>query len=169
MTVKEVFNSVLPAMHLTQAEAAEKLGWNKQQISQKMVRDSLRARELLQIMDLNGVDVVFRNRETGEEIKIMSFGHGHPIKGMSDGVKFNTVHADALSNNFYADGVNEYDENGEAQELYVDPSGRYFFAEYNMNDQKKERVRAVPASVAKAFIDKYGTVLEKGPKTETPG
>ena len=82
MKVKEVFNSVLPAIGKTQAEAAANIGWKPQQISQKMTRDSLRAAEFLQIMEANGVEVLFRIKETGETIPVRRDGHGRRLKGM---------------------------------------------------------------------------------------
>ena len=161
MTSKQVLNSVLPAIGKTQAEAAAELGWTPQQISQKISRDSLKVSDLLKLLEANGVEIVFRNKKTGELIETRIPGHGRRVKGMSDGVRYDTAASNALSNSFFADGVNEYDENGEAQELYVDLSGRYFFAEYS---PKGSRVRAVPASIAAAFIEKYGTDIEKKKK-----
>lgn len=164
MTVREVLNTVLPAVGMNQADAAEKLGWKPQQMSQKLVRDSLRASELFKLMDAIGVEIVFKLKETGEALNIRLVGHGHRMKGMADRVIYDTAASGALSNSFYADGVNEYDENGEAQELYIDQQGRYFFAEYNAADPGKEKIRATQASVAAAFIEKYGTDIEKQPK-----
>ena len=164
MTVREVFNTVLPALGITQAEAVAKIGWTPQQMSQKNKRDSLRASEFFRIMEANGVEILFRIKGEEEFLNVLLSGHGHRIKGMADHVNYDTAAAGAISNSFYADGINEYDENGEAQELYIDQQGRYFIAEYNIKDPDRERVRAIPASVAVAFIEKYGTEIEKKPE-----
>lgn len=166
MTVREVFNAVLPAIGRTYSEAAAKIGWSRQQMSQKMARDSLRARDLLKIMEANGVEVCFRIKETGEIIQLFQCkvpGHGRRIKGMSHKVKYDTEKANALSNTFYADGKNEYDENGEAQELYVDANGRYFLAIYHKDAPQEDFINAIPGSIAAAFVEKYGVEIEKKP------
>ena len=163
MTVRDVLDSVLPVIGKNRQEAVESLGWTKQKLSSKVVRGSLRASELLDILEANGIEPLFKVRETGEIISVRITGHGRRLKGLSDGVKYDTGKANAISSTFYADGVNEYDSNGEAQELYIDQEGRYFFAEYNQKDPSKERVRSIPGSIAAAFIEKYGTEIKNGP------
>lgn len=161
MNTREVLNAVLPAIGKTQADMAVSIGKTPQQLSQRMVHNTLRADDLLCAMEKLGVEVMFKVKETGEIVKIRRTGHGRRLKGMADRVKYDTASADALSNSFYADGVNEYDTNGEGQELYVDADGRYFMAEYNSVDPTKDRIRSVPASMAAAFIEKFGTEIEK--------
>ena len=161
VTAKDVLNTLLPVLGFTQKDAAESIGWTKMHLGSKLTRDTLRVCEFLRILDAVGVEIAFRRKDTGEIIKTIRRGHGHPIKGMADGVIYNTAVSVALSNTFYADGVNEYDANGQAQELYIDQEDRYFIAEYNINDPKKERVIAASTYVAEAFIEKFGTTIEK--------
>lgn len=161
MTAKELLNGLLPVLEITQTEAAARVGWGKMKLSSKLTKDSLRVSDFMDILDACGVEVVFKKKETGEEIMLRKSGHGHRMKGMADGVIFNTALSTALSNTFYADGENEYDQNGEAQELYIDQEGRYFIAEYNCKDPKKERIVSASHFVAAAFIEKYGTEIEK--------
>lgn len=161
MTAKELLNGLLPVLEISQTEAASRIGWGKMKLSSKVTKDSLRVSEFMDIMDACGVEVVFKKKDTGEQIMLRKAGHGHRLKGMADGVIYNTALSTALSNTFFADGVNEYDQNGEAQELYIDQEGRYFIAEYNCKDPKKERVVAASHFVAAAFIEKYGTEIEK--------
>lgn len=164
MTAKEALMTALARTGHTQESAAKLIGWSSGQlVSQRLQRNSMRADELLTLMDAIGVDVTFTVRNTGEVLREHTSGHGRHVKGTVDQVLYDTAAADALSNSFYTDGVNEYTA-GEACELYVDKRGRYFMAEYHENG--KDRIRVVPASVAAAFIEKYGTVIEKGPKTE---
>ena len=44
----------------------------------------------------------------------------------------------------------------------LDKRGRYFMAEYH--EDGRDRIRVVSPSVAAAFIEKYGTDIEKGPE-----
>ena len=164
MTVKEIFDAVLPALGKSQAAVATSIGWSPQQLSQKLVRNSLRACELIDIFDANGIDLSLTIRDSGEPIVIRRSGYGRRLKKMCDRVRFDTQAAEALSNSFYADGENEYDANGEAQELYVDADGRYFIAEYFRDDPSRDKIRSVPAAVATAFIEKYGTDIHKKPE-----
>lgn len=161
MTVREVIKTVLIHCGISQAKFVERIGWSQQLISQRLARNSLRAAEMFRLMEASGIEILFRDKETGEILEILTSGHGHRLKGMSDSVKYDTEAAKALSNSFYADGENEYDENGQAQELYVDTKGRYFLANYDANDRKNEKITAIPKSVADAFREKYGPVIEK--------
>ena len=163
MTSKEALAVALKGTGKTQAEAAVKLGWVPQQLSARLSRNSLRADEFLALMDAIGVDVTLTVRETGEILKAHITGAGRRVRGMVNRIIYDTASADALSNNFYADGVNEY-QDGRAMELYVDKDGRYFFAEYSNWEGVKDRVTPVTANDAAAFIERYGTDLHKEPK-----
>lgn len=165
MTSKEVLAAALRDTGKTQAEAAAKIGWVPQQLSARLTRNSLRADELLDLLDGLGVELTLTVRETGKVIRSHIQGAGRRVKGMVDRVTYDTAASDALSNNFYADGVNEYTD-GKALELYVDKEGRYFFAEYSSWEGVKDRITPVTAETAAAFIEKYGTELDKATKTE---
>ena len=163
MTSKEAIIAGLKATGTTQAEAAARLGWSAQQLSGRLIRNSMRADEFLDFMDAIGIDVAFTVRESGEALKTHIAGAGRRVRAMVDKVKYDTEAASALANNFYADGVNEYTD-GKAMELYVDDEGRYFFAEYTNWEGVKDRITPVSARDAAVFIDKYGTDLHRGPK-----
>lgn len=164
MEAKEVLRAAYLATGICQNDSAERIGYSKQQLSGKIVRGTLRADEFLKILDVIGVDVEFKLRENGQVIKTQPKtyipGIGDRVRRMVDKVIYDTARADALANNFYADGVNKYTE-GKAMELYIDSDGRYFFAEYCEWDGVKERITPVNPTVAAAFIEKYGTELEK--------
>ncbi len=163
MTAKEALVAALSRTGHTQESAAKLVGWNGQQISQRLARNSMRADEFLSIMDAVGVEVTFTVKKTGEVLREHTTGHGRRVHGTVDKVFYDTGAADALANSFFEDGENEY-KNGEACELYVDKKGRYFMAEYH--EDGKDRIRSASASVAAAFIEKYGTKIEKGPKED---
>ena len=81
---------------------------------------------------------------------------------MVNSVIYDTANADAISNNFYADGVNEYID-GQAMELYNGNDGQYFFAQYSNYEGVKDRIIPVSDKDAAAFIEKYGTELHRKP------
>ena len=163
MTSKEALAAALRETGKTQAELAEKVGWVPQQLSARLVRNSLRADEFLNLMDALGVDVTFTVRETGVAIKAHIPGAGRRVRAMVNKVIYDTAASDALANDFYADGVNEY-RDGKAMELYIDREGRYFFAEYTNWEGAKDRITPVTANDAANFIERYGTDLHRGPK-----
>ncbi len=165
MTSREILAAVLRATGKTQVEAAAKIGWVPQQLSARLTRNSLRADELLAMLDGLGIELTLTVRETGKVVRSRVQGAGRRVKGMVDHVTYDTAASDALANNFYADGVH-WATDGKALELYVDKEGRYFFAEYYSWEGVKDRITPVTAETAAAFIEKYGTDLSKTPKTE---
>lgn len=165
MTSKELLAAALRDTGKTQAEAAAKVGWVPQQLSARLTRNSLRADELLDLLEGIGIELTMTVKETGKIVRSHIQGVGRRVKAMVDRVTYDTASSDALANNFYADGVNEYTD-GKALELYIDREGRYFFAEYSSWDGVKDRITPVTPETAAAFIEKYGTELDKAPKTE---
>lgn len=159
MTSKELLSAALRHTDNSQAEAAAKIGWVPQQLSQRLVRNSLRADEFLNLLEGIGVEVVLVNKADGTPIRIRV---GRRVKGMVDRVNYDTDNAFPLANDFFADGVNEYTY-GKARELYVDKEGRYFFAEYSNWEGTKDRIVPVSAQDAAAFIERFGTGLKKIP------
>lgn len=162
MTSKEILTTALKGTGKTQAEAAAKIGWTPQQLSARLGRNSLRADELLAIMDAIGIDVILKVRDTGAELKTHVAGVGRRVRCMANRIIYDTRDANALANNFYSDGINEYND-GKAMELYVDREGRYFFAEYTNWEGVRDRITPVTANDAAAFIERYGTNLYRKP------
>lgn len=162
MTSKEVLVAAYKATNTSQGENAKKMGWTEQKLSSKLVRNSLRADEFLMLLDTIGIDVEFKVRGTGQIVKARIAGAGRRVRCMVDKVIYDTAASDALANNFYADGVNEYSD-GRAMELYVTQDGKYFFAEYSEWEGTKDRITPVTANAAAAFLEKYGTQIHKKP------
>ena len=165
MNTRDILETVMRDTDLTQADIAKQIGWTPQRLSAKLTRNSLRADELLMILDAAGVDVRLFRCGTDEELKPHKVGAGRRVRCMVDHVLYDTSESDALSNNFYADGKNEFLD-GRAMELYIDREGRYFFAEYTNWEGAKDRITPVTAKDAAAFISRYGTDLHRGPKSE---
>lgn len=162
MRAKVVFADVIKSLGISQAEAARRAGMDINSLAQKInVRESIRADEFFELLESLGVDVTFTVKGTNTVLDHKKTGHGRRVRGMSDGEKYDTKYSEALSNSFYVDGIHEYGEDGLAEELYVDQEGRYFFAEYNRDEPSRDRVRAVRSNIAVAFMEKYGSEIEK--------
>ena len=155
MTAKEYVKAALRSARLSQADATKRVGWVPQQLSSRLARGSMRADEFLALMDAIGIDVKLFNRETGKPVVEHVPGEGRRVVQMVDGCRYDTAKADALANNFFADGQNKYND-GIALELYEDVDGRYFFAEYTTHVGAKDRIVPTDAEGAAAFIRKYG-------------
>lgn len=166
MTAQEALTAALVATGHTQAEGAKAIGWQAQRLNQRLIRGSLKVEELFQILDAIGVDFHMTVRETGKPVRIHTPGYGRRIRAMSDRVMYDTSTSDALSNSFYEDGEHEFNADGRASELYIDREGRYFLAKYSNVEGEKDKVQAISGDLAAAFIEKYGTQLDKRPKTE---
>lgn len=126
MTSRELMDAALVKTKTTQAGLARQMGWTPQNFNLRLNRNSIRADEFLAIMDALGVDVTFTMRESGEILKPHVRGHGRRLCGNCDKITFDTAAAEAISNSFYEDGVNEFNADGEATELYVDSEGPVF-------------------------------------------
>ncbi len=167
MTASNLLRAALEARGLNQIEASKSVGWTKETLYGRLHRGTLRADDFFAIMEAIGVDVVLRVRETGELIGERIPGIGPRVKQMVDRVKYDTANSDCIATGFYADGVNMYNDEGKATELYLDGQGRYFFAEYTNWDGGKNRISPTTKEIAASFIKKYGTEIHsKIPKTE---
>lgn len=166
MTAQEALTAALVATGHSQAEGARSIGWQAQKLNQRLIRGTLKVDEFFQILDAIGVDFQMTVRETGRQVRLHTPGYGRRIRAMSDRVIYDTYLSDALSNSFFEDGEHEFNADGEASELYIDRSGRYFIAKYTTVEGKKDKVQAISGDIAAAFIEKYGTQIDKRPKTE---
>lgn len=162
MTSKEALTAAMKEKGVTQAETAAMVNWTPMQLSSRLMRSSLRADDFITLLESLGIELVMKEKETGKEIKLRTPGAGRRCKQMVDKVIYDTETSNALSNNFYADGVNEYTD-GKALELYIDREGRYFFVEYSDWEGVKDRITPVSGNDAAKFIAKYGTELHKTP------
>jgi len=161
MTAKDIIEAVSKITHTSQNELSRKAGKPVQWLNTRMTRGTLRVDDLLQILDVAGIDITLTVRETGEIIKPYIVGYGRRVRRMVDRVIYDTAAADALSNSFFTDGVNEFNDDGKASELYMDRSGRYFLAEYTSWEGEKDRIEPVSGERAAAYIAKHGTTLMK--------
>ena len=154
MKSRDALDAALRATGKTQAEAATRVGWVPQQLNNRLQRNSLKADEFLEVLEGLGVEVVLMVKDTGKVISLAT--PKRKVKKMVKGVIYNNAAATPVANSFYADGVNEYGEDGYATELYVDKEERYFFVDYHKDDPKMDEVRVMPKSSVDDFVEKYG-------------
>lgn len=162
MPANELIAAALKATGKTQAEAAAMVGWVPQQLSARITRNSMRADEFLDILSGIGIEIKLIVKETGETVQEHIPGAGRRVRRMVDRVLYDTSKSNALANNFYADGVNKYND-GRARELYINAEGRYFFAEYSDNEGEKDRINPISGTDAAEFIERFGTEIQKQP------
>ena len=154
MKAVDALTVALRATNTTQAEAAARVGWVTQQLSSRITRNSLKADEFFEVLEAIGVEVVLVDKSTGLAINLTS--PKRRVKKMVNRVIYNNVAATYVADNFYADGENEYGEDGYATELFVDKEGRYFFVDYHKDDPKQDEIRVTSKSAVDDFIEKYG-------------
>lgn len=162
MASKEILEAVLRDTGTSKSAAAAKIGWLPQTLSNRLRMKTLRADEFLELMEALGVNITYTIKETGAVVRIRIPGAGRKVRKMVNGVIYDTSTASAISNNFYADGVNEYTD-GMARELYKDNENRFFFAEYSSLEGVKDMIIPITANDAAEFIKKYGTEIDKKP------
>lgn len=158
MTSREALVASCKAVGITQVGMANKIGWTAQKLNGRFSRNSLRADEFLEMLDAIGIEVTYTVRSSGQPISAHTQGAGRRVRGMVDHVNYDTASSEALANNFYVDGIHQF-EGGTGMELYKDSDNRYFFAEYSDIEGIKDRICPVTAEVAATFIEKYGTTL----------
>jgi len=140
---------------MTQVKAAELYGMPEQSIGQKInTRESIQANEFFDLLDTIGIGVLFYVKETGE-ILLKESENGRRVVGISEGVYYDTKKSKLLASSFLGDERNEFGPDGKAQELYIDKNGRYFMVECSNDENVKDRIVAVPNSIATAFINQY--------------
>lgn len=161
MTVREVVRTLWIKRKVSLAKIGEKVGWSRQSISQKLANESFRVDDLILFADACGCEIAFRVKDTGEFFRVVRRGHGRKVNAVYDWVRYRTDRANALANNFYLDGVNEFNPDGTAVEYYEDTEGRFFRVMYYRDDPDKYTLSTVSKDEADAFIAKYGTVLER--------
>lgn len=166
MKANTMLSAALKGLGLTKADAAKAIGWTPQQLNGRLSRNSLRADEFIDLLDGVGIELQLVSKQTGKVFKTRIKGAGRRVRAMVGRVTYDTGKSDALSNNFYSDGVNMYND-GTARELYIDSEGRYFFAEYYEWAGTKDRITPVNAEDAAAFISKYGTTIFKEPDCDS--
>lgn len=141
----------------TMQKAGKIIGKPPQKFKERIEKGIFRASEFIKICNALGYDLKYTIISSGNVIALKPRGHGRRVCAMVGGIKYNTTQSRAISNSFYADGVNEYSE-GRASELYQDNAGRYFLVDYFDIEGVKDRIIPITAESAQAFIDNHGYI-----------
>lgn len=131
-----------------------------QRYSDKMKRGTLRVDELIAIMESLGCYFKMYDKETNEEIPVWCVGDGEHVKRMVGKKYYDTLHASAISNTFYEDGINKYVD-GCAYELYKDADGQYFIVKYYESSDMRHSIMLVSEEEAEKFVEEHGTKLHR--------
>lgn len=70
MSATTVIKDILDIKHMSQVELAEEINVTRQNLSNKMNRDKFSALELVEIADALNMNLVLKDRETGQEFVI---------------------------------------------------------------------------------------------------
>lgn len=162
MDPNELIRSAIWHQKINQGDICLKMGWTQSKLSHKLRNGYFTINEFAKIMEILGVEITFRYKDTGEDVKIRRKGAGRRVRAMVNKVIYDTAISEAVSNNFWSDGEHEL-PGGIGMELYVTRDGKYFLAEYLDMELTKDRIIPVTEGRAREFIEKYGTDIHRGP------
>ena len=158
---------------MTIADVRHIYGWSAQSLYQMLKNDTMKLSVFRKVMeDILGYEMVFRDKDTGEELILGKEnesrpgrvgGHGRRVKAVSKNILFDTLNADSVADSFYLDGEHEYSD-GFAQEVYVDRKGRYFIVTYSDHVGDKDKLECIDKPIADAFISAYGRLEDRQKK-----
>lgn len=102
--------------------------------------EKLRIDDLFDVLDALDILVVFCDKENGEVLR--EYHHyGRPMRTVIGHKAYDTSNSELIASSFYADGVNMYNDDGYAVELYRNPKGLYFIVEYYRGREDRDRIR----------------------------
>lgn len=122
-----------------------------------------KASEFLEMLEMFGIDYKLYQPVGNFKIDKYIPGEGLRLRQyVKDHQKWcDTIVSNAISNTFYADGINRYDENGSASELYRDKDGDYFIANYFADHPNLDNIQIISEEEVAAYIAKNGVVKHK--------
>lgn len=126
-----------------------------EEFSQQLQNFTSTAEEWLQIIEMFGYRIKLVDVDSGADFKPRKKGHGRRVKRVIDGVIYDTEKADALCDDFYQDGINEYTD-GMAFELFVNSFGDFFIARYVEWENGKDSISTIGKEDAEKLYNKYG-------------
>ncbi len=145
-----ILQAVMQTEGLTAVQISQKTGWKAAELRRKVRTNMFRLKEMEEILDCLGYELVPWNRKHGLIPGMRHPGKGPRIRQMVRGVTYDTAASNALANDFnpgasiYTDGV--------ATELYIAGNGTYFFARYYEDAQYPNTIEPIPPELAQKFI-----------------
>ena len=135
MRTRDLIRAVTKWSGKTYMQCANALGMNRQKWYRRVGNGTMSVDEFLEVLKACGLELAIVK---GKEVWIAKESHGSLI-AESQGKRYSTAASRPLAHD---NGI----------ELYVDDDGGYFFADF-----QKRKVIATDASVAEAFVERYGT------------
>ena len=153
MNASEIIRTVIRCSGFDQSGCARKLGWSRQKMSNKLIKNTFTADEFLALLDILGMELQIKMKDDVAEPKVKK--QVEPEIKLAES-KYDPAKASVVNTTFYLDGQNKY-TNGKAEELSVmcdEETGELFFyiTTYFEQKRKREITRAVSRAEADAFI-----------------
>ena len=122
MKARDVIQAALNELGVKQESLAEKLGLTPQNLSRKLMRDTIRTREFFDAIDALGLQLTVSRKDTGEVIRELRRGVLPQVSMVVNQVRYDTFKSDALCHTEMLDGW--------MMELYRDHRGRHFLVHW---------------------------------------
>jgi hypothetical protein len=121
MSVSEIIEKAIADKGIQKKDIAEKMGWSKQNFSQRLKNNSVSAEEWVKIADIIGCSVEMIT-ESGNTVVPLSQGVGPKVCKMVNGYMFDTTKSNAICHSSKIHGI--------FFELYKTLEDRYFLVIY---------------------------------------
>ncbi len=148
MSVADIINDALKAKGWSQKQLAAAMNQSPQNLSKKLVNNTLSAQEFLDAVGHLGYEVKVAELGSSEELQTRKRGVGPRLRRMVNRVTYDTYKADALCHTPMQDGW--------YMELYRDEEGRYFVAHYTMWEEGVDFISPCGEEDARKLYEEHG-------------
>lgn len=155
MNASDIIRTAIRCSGTDQSGCARLLGWTRQKMSTKLLRNTITADEFLTILDVLGMELQIKPQTTDVSGTVEpKLDYSQDV--LQDISQFDPAKASVINTTFYLDGQNKY-TNGKAEELNVmyDPKTgelKFYIITYFEQKRKRAITRAVSREEADAFI-----------------
>ena len=158
MKARDVIQAALSELGIKQESLAVKLGVTPQNLSRKLLKDTIRAKEFFDALDALGLKITVSRKDTGDVIRAQSFKPGvmPRVSMVVNGIRYDTEKADALCH---------YELDALAMELYRDYRGGYFVAIYVNCEGGKPHISVCDESYALRLYEAHRGDSDPHPDT----
>ena len=143
----DIIQTALKERGIPQKKLAEMLGVSPQNMSKKLVNNTISAKEFFEAIEALGITITFHDDVTGQEYRERKCGVIPRVSMVVDKVRYDTFKADAL--------CHTEEQDGWLMELYRDFHGRYFLVHWTTWDEVKPSISPCDESHAVRFYDVY--------------
>lgn len=147
MTSSEIVRELINTSEKQQKEVAAAMNWSASSLSCRVKRGTLLADDFFKILEILGYEVKIVKTDSGEEMEARKRGVGKRLKGMVNGIKYDTYKADAICHSEETDGM--------FLELYRNTDGTYFVANYVNWEGGESFISPIGKEDAEKLIGKY--------------